>query len=198
MNLYVRGRVRFLRTAVLLVMAGKVHEPDNSRDQTPSVDRAVVDSLSDKDLQVLLDEGRRHMDASSAQLESIRVRSQVLFSFGILLLGASAALLVPLREHSSALKWAIWFLALLANFFGASAAGAIHSVGVRTDQIHPALLLRGETPFLRRLAAEYADMATASNRVNITLLNVYRDAVASTAFGSLMALLLWLWIQFRT
>lgn len=198
LNRYVHGRVRFFRTAVLLVRAGKVHEPDIACDQTPSVDRAAIDSLPDTDLQVLLDEGRRHMDASNAQLESIRARAQVLFSFGILLLGASAALLVPLRTHSSELKWALWVLAVIANLLGVSAAGAIHSVGVRAEQIHPAVLLRGERPFLKRLAAEYADIATASNRVNITLLNVYRDAVASTALGSLLSLLLWLWIQFRT
>lgn len=156
----------------------------------PAVFDGDLRAMSNDDLKLIVEEGRRQLDRQQGDLERIRSRGATLVTVGL----AEIALLSSgARRAFSAGGWetAAWASAAVLVVLGLAGAAAVltaKSVFGRTDTAMAAGLA---PPVLRPLACAYAEQVGYGEETVRTRLTVLRDAVLLLVVGALVYAALW-------
>ena len=188
MNEFSRNRLAFLSRATAVLtgsVPSNIAEIDTTEAAKPAAD------WTDEDWAILLDEGRRHFDASAAAMETIRGRAQITFTTALLLLSALAAQWHKVSAHSSWIRWLLLGIGLLLALLGTAGALGVWIVPVRGPLVHPARVTGYGRPVSREVALKYAGLAGLSNQVNGTLIGVLREAALYLTIGVILFGALW-------
>ena len=139
-----------------------------------------------EDCQVLIDEGRRQVDAQRDQAEQIRTRSQFLFTTAIGLAVVSFAGRSSVFSGKNDAPLAIWSLGLLLTTLGLLGTASVIVARKEFGSIDAAVMTSTyQPPVLPKLAAGYSrQVGTGANTV-ATLLTAYRDAVFLVMLGAI-------------
>jgi hypothetical protein len=156
----------------------------------PAVFDGDLHRMTDDDLKLIVEEGRRQIDRQLGDLERIRSRGVTLVTVG---LGAIALLSSGARRAFAAGTWetAAWSAAGLLVVLGLAGAIAVltaKAVFGRTDASMAAALA---PPVLRPLAVAYAQQVGYGEETVRTRLTVLRDAVLLLVLGALVYAGLW-------
>jgi hypothetical protein len=187
---FARNRWSYIRYLAAIFRPG--HPPP----VIEAVDRTQVRDLAnwvDADVDLLLDEGRRAADSGTASLAEIRARAQVAFTTCLVLFGALAAQLKPVRgHHTDPLRWILFDGSAWFTFLALGGSLAIIVIQLTVPVIHPALLTSYSSPVKRELARDYANTAVDWNRVNGTTRAVLREALLYLTLGGLLDAVVWI------
>ncbi|MFZ2057319.1 MAG: hypothetical protein WAV54_07920 [Acidimicrobiales bacterium] len=138
-----------------------------------------------EDCQVLVDEGRRQLDAQRDQTEQIRGRAQFLFTTCLGLAAVSIAGRSTVFAGRSIVPLAIWSLGLFLTALGTLGAASVIVARKDFGSIDAAVLTTDyETPVLPKVAAGYSRQVSTGANTVATLVTVYRDAVLFVLLGA--------------
>lgn len=145
-----------------------------------------IQGWEDEDCQVLIDEGRRQLDAQRVQAEQIRSRAQFLFTTAVGLGAVSFAGKTTVFAAKNDVPLAIWSLGLLLTGLGVLGTASVIVARKDFGSIDVAVMTSSyQSPVLPKLAAGYSrQVGTGANTV-ATLLTVYRDAVLLVMLGAI-------------
>jgi hypothetical protein len=139
-----------------------------------------------EDYQVLIDEGRRQLDAQRDQAEQIRGRAQFLFTTAIGLAALSFAGKSTVLAAKSNVPIAIWSLSLLLTTLGLLGTASVIVARKEFGSIDAALMTNlYDPPIPPKLAAGYSRQVARGANTVATLVTVYRDAVLLVLLGAL-------------
>lgn len=145
------------------------------------------------DIKTLIDEGRRHLDRQTEDMERVRGRAQVTLALGIGLEGAAGSLRAAVSSVNEPLLWFLWILGLALVAWATLGAAATAVGRADMEMIHAAVLSKRQADISKDLAKDYAAMAaTGENQIATRLTNLWLAvtlllAGAAATFGS------WLW-----
>lgn len=138
------------------------------------------------DCQVLVDEGRRQLDAQRDQTEQIRGRSQFLFTTSLGLAAISFAGRSTVFAAKNDAPLGIWSLGLLFTTLGLLGATSVIVARKEFGSIDTAVMTTAyQPPVLPKLAAGYSRQVSKGANTMTTLLTVYRDAVLLIVLGAI-------------
>jgi hypothetical protein len=139
-----------------------------------------------EDRQVLIEEGRRQLDAQRDQSEQIRGRAQFLFTTAIGLAAVSFAGRPTVFAAKSDAPLTIWSLGLLLTMLGLFGTASVIVARKEFGSIDASLMtIQYEPPVPPKLAASYSRQVQRGADTVATLLTVYRDAVLLVMLGAL-------------
>jgi len=150
---------------------------------------------ADAELQLMIDEGRRQSDRQLADIERLRGRAQWLFTVGVAIVTAVAAVFGAFDSGDSGWWVVLWVLSLLAVGYGVLGVAAIMTIRADFEGVDSAVLSSYEQPILNKLAGDYASMLGTGENTVATLLTVYRQAVVWVLIGGYGALITWLAVR---
>jgi hypothetical protein len=149
--------------------------------------RGSLEGWEDGDLQLLVDEGRRQFDRQLGDLDRLRGRAQFLFTIGLALGGAIAS---QATDSSDCLGATLsWVIGLAATAFAVLGAAAIMTGRADFEMIDSAALSRYDSPVLRPLAEDYADMLRTGEETVAARLSLFRLAAVWLILGALAGLI---------
>lgn len=186
-----RGELKLIGSHVLsLFVPGLLPaQPDTYRDIAPG----DLETWSPGSLDLLLEEGRRRLDAVNAQFEAIRNRSQYLLATSLAAAGVFGGLV---REIVDSLGlFLLWFLGLVLLVACVLVSFAAFAATVQLGTVDPVLLSRqegkDETAVARSLARAYAEAVRVSTTAVHVRFTLYRDAVWLFVAGVAVGTLAW-------
>jgi hypothetical protein len=188
---FFRGQWIYLAHVLALIRPG-VEVPTFCAHQIPA---QALTGWAEDELQLLIDEGRRQSDRQLADLEQIRGRAQWLFTVGVPIVTAIAAIFAGFHKGDSGWWVVLWLLSLLAAGYAVVGAAAIMTIRADFDVIDSAVLSSYQPPVLDKLAGDYAAMLGAGENTVATRLTVYRQSVVWLIIGGYGALIAWLAVR---
>ncbi len=148
---------------------------------------------SDKQVNTLIEEGRRQLDRQNEDLERVRGRAQVALAIAIALGGAAGALRATVSSADHFLLWVLWIAGLLLVGWAILGAAATAVVRAEMQIIHAGVLSHYSGDINRHLAEDYAAIAVDGENQVATRLTNLRIAVAYLLVGATATLGAWLW-----
>ncbi len=145
---------------------------------------------SEGELQIMVDEGRRELDAMDAQLTEIRGRAQAVLTIAIALTGVLAGIAGTADHHRGSL--ALWVLGVASVVLSSLGTAAIITVKADMSTIHTAVLSGYRPPVLEKLAGDYAAMTRQGQNTVATRLTLLWFAVLSLLVGGWLGFLSWI------
>jgi hypothetical protein len=188
-----RGEVRLYFDHVLaLVVPG--HRP-----KVPDIygiEPGVLDEWSDSDLDLMLDEGRRELDASTALLNDLRSRGQVLFTILLAFVGFAVGGRVLATVRGSTPFFVAWYIGLAFTGVGLLGAAAVFATTAAMGSVDAVLLSREPPDDLKRvIASAYPKAVKQSKLTNMARFTVLRDATWFGVLGVLIVLGAWIGLK---
>ncbi len=158
---------------------------------TPAEFTTNLDSLTDDDLKILIEEGRRMLDHQEMGLERIRSRAVTLLTVGLAETAVVSALAARAFHHDApaAVTWCLGVVAIVLAIGGAISVLTAQARMGRVDARH---LATCTPPLLRATAHEYLQSLGEGEETVRTRLTVLRDAVLTESFAALLLALTWL------
>jgi hypothetical protein len=188
-----RGEVRlyFDHVLALIVPGHRPKVPDNY-----GVEPGVLEEWSDSDLDLMLNEGRRELDASTALLNDLRSRGQVLFTILLAFVGFAVGGRVLTTVRGSTPFFAFWYLGLVLTGIGLLGAAAVFATTAEMGSVDAELLSREPPTGLKRgLAAAYPQAVKRSKLTTMARFTVLRDATWFGVLGVLTVLGAWIGLK---
>lgn len=146
-----------------------------------------LDSWTDPELELMVEEGRRQVDRQLQDLDRIRARSQWLFTLGVAALGALGTGFV--KSNPNGWSAVAWIAGMVILTWGVGGAAAVMVVRAEFSQIVTALLSSAARPVLRSLAGSYSRMTGLGEDCIATRITVFRQAVLFSIIGGYLALI---------
>jgi hypothetical protein len=118
-----------------------------------------VATMRDTDQSLVVDEGRRQLDAQVGRLEHVQSRSQALLTVSIALLGFVAAAFGRLDRVDGLAQvgsYGLWLAATATALLSIAVSGAVIVVQADFDQIDVTQVSSWPSPILPHLAGDYA------------------------------------------
>jgi hypothetical protein len=151
------------------------------------VEPSPLDTWSDEDLKLMIDEGRRQLDRQYSDLEHIRSRAQWLFTVGVAVIaGLVGSLNAP---RPSIVGRILWLLAVALVVCGIAGAAAIMVIRADFSTIDTATLSQRQPPIRKELATDYSMMLTTGENSVAARLTVFHEAVLYLIIGGILGLL---------
>lgn len=145
---------------------------------------------SDDELQIMVDEGRRELDALETQLTEIRGRAQAVLTIAIALVGVLAGIAGTAHHHCG--WFALWIVGVVGIVLSALGSAAIITVKADMSIVHTAVLSTYDTPVLKRLAGDYAGMTRQGQNTVATRLTLLWLAVLTLLIGGALGFCSWI------
>lgn len=149
-----------------------------------------LDSVSDDDLKILVEEGRRTLDQQETDLERIRSRAVPIVTVGLVEIAVLSALAVRAFRHA-ALADIAWCLAAVTIVLAIGGAASVLTAQARMGRVDPRYLAACQPPLLRATAQEYLVSLGEGEETVRTRLTVLRDAVLTESLAALFLALTW-------
>jgi hypothetical protein len=176
----------YLRYIGLLLSPGSTAPVFNSAQADPG----EMTGWSDDELQLMVVEGRRELDALDTQLTEIRGRAQAVLTTAIALAGVLAG--IAGTAHHRCGSFAVWILGVAGIVLSALGSAAIITVKAYMSTIHTAVLSRYEPPVLERIARDYAGMTRQGQNTVATRLTLLWLAVLLLLVGGALGFASWI------
>ena len=151
-----------------------------------------MESWSDDDAALVLQEGRRQLDRQGSDLEGIRSRVQFLFTT---CLGLLALTLAGTKALTAIPRWwvlVLWSVSILSTIASLLGCAAVIVSRKEMGAIDSTRLSRQRSPVLPTLAASYARVVRVGENTLATHITVYRDAVLLALIGAALYGTAWL------
>lgn len=176
-----------LTTAFLLALffGGSV-EPSLKNPNEPG----NLDGRSEASLRLIVEEGRRQVEAQTSRFQHVQARAQILLSVSLVALGFTSGILTKIRSAPTArevIGWIVWSLALLLVLLAVSTAAAIIVVRADFASVDATRVSAMDEPILPALAADYADVVRIGEIAVAVRVALLRQATRYLAWGSLIA-----------
>ena|SRR6266699_194129 len=151
-----------------------------------------MESWSDDDTVLVVQEGRRQLDRQSSDLESIRSRAQFLFTT---CLGLLALTFAGTKTLTATHRWWVlvpWSVSLLSTVVSLLGCTAVIVGRKEMGAVDSTRLSRQRSPVLPTLAASYARAVRVGENTVATHITVYRDSVLLALIGAALYGAAWL------
>ena len=142
---------------------------------------------TDVELQLVIDEGRRQLDAQRARFEDIQGRAQILLTVTLVVLGFTSGIVGRLeglngwRERG---EWVLWCVAVALVLLGLLLAAAVISVRAYFETIDTTQVTAMARPLLKALADDYATVVRRGEVTVADRLNAFQVATRYTVWGA--------------
>lgn len=147
---------------------------------------APLSNMTDDDLKVVIEEGRRQIDKQASDLHYIRTRAQWLLT---IMIAASAALTnATLANSPNTLVMALWGVGILLLTLAVLGTTSLIVVAARRGGINTALMGNLSTNVLSGLATSYTSQTTVGETTLATMLSVLHRAVFLALVGGYIGL----------
>jgi hypothetical protein len=155
-----------------------------------------MEDWDEREIELVVQEGRRQLDRQRNDLEGVRNRSQFLFTtcIGLLAITLAGYGIVLSTGGPSLLPWLFVILVLSFTSIVAGLLGAASVIVARKEMggIDTALLSQQEPPVQHTLARSYARTVRHGENTIATQITVYRDAVLLVLIGAICYGVAWL------
>lgn len=176
----------YLRYVVLLFRPGTEAQIVESARMQPG-DMAA---WSDDELQIMVDEGRREVDALDRQLTEIRARAQAVLTVAIALVAVLAGIAGTAHERCG--SFALWGMGVAGVVLSALGSASIITVQAKMETVHTAVLSTYPPPILNALAKDYAAMTRQGQNTVATRLTLLWLAVLTLLVGGALGFASWI------
>ncbi|MGW1785764.1 hypothetical protein ACWCQQ_42810 [Streptomyces sp. NPDC002143] len=143
-----------------------------------------VPPLSDEELGLLIEEGRRQIDRQTADLDRIRNRAGVLATVALALIAAVMGKLADVLEQHWSLI-ALWAASCTMAVFSVAGAASVLSARAVLGRTDTRLAAQGTRPIRASLAEAYVGTVSIGEETVRTFLTVFRDAVTLAVAAAL-------------
>lgn len=181
----------YLRHVLALVSPGRPAPQFNAHNVSPT----PIDSWSDEEKKLLVEEGRRQLDRQATDFSQVQTRAQIVLTTGLVLAAGWTATLSALLGGTARAPVTGWlFLILSAILILLATLGATSIIVVRAEfgTIHTTLLTHCQPPVLDSLAAAYARTVRVGGNTLATRLSVLRYSVLCLLVATLLTGVAWL------
>lgn len=144
-----------------------------------------VPPLSDEELGLLIEEGRRQIDRQMADLDRIRNRSGALATVALALIAAIVGRFADVLDRHWTLI-APWAVSCLLAVLAVAGAAAVLSARAVLGRVDTRLAAQGARPMRANLAEAYVEMVSTGEETVRTFLTVFRDAVTLAVTAALV------------
>ena len=189
MSLFDRGEMRLYFEHVLaLVRPG--HRPVVP--DVYGVSPGTLESWNDLDLDLMLEEGRRELDAAASTLNDLRARGQTLFTILLAFVGFSVGGQFISSVDKSILGYVLWYVGLVVTVVGLVGAAAVYATTAEMGSVDAVLLSREPSAGIKRIVAcAYPHAVKRSKVTTMARFTVLRDATWFGVIGALLVLASW-------
>ena len=164
---------------------------------TYGVDPGDLHDWPDADLPVLIEEGRRKLDALDERHEQIRSRGQTLFTvmLGFLAVAVGTRFLSTVAD--STVAFVVWYAGLAIGAVGLLGAAAVFATTAEMGAIDTVLLSREDPAagITRSLAQGYPKAVKKSMLSVMARFTVLRDATWFSILGAVLVTGAWVWLR---
>ncbi|MFD8477247.1 hypothetical protein ACFV2E_35195 [Streptomyces globisporus] len=143
-----------------------------------------VPPLSDEELGLLMEEGRRQIDRQMADLDRIRNRSGALATVALALIAAVVGRFADVLGRHWVLI-ALWAISCLLAVLSVAGAASVLSARAVLGRVDTRLAAQGARPMRASLAEAYVEMVSTGEETVRTFLTVFRDAVTLAVTAAL-------------
>ncbi|MFD4034778.1 hypothetical protein ACFWVP_30820 [Streptomyces sp. NPDC058637] len=141
--------------------------------------------LSDDELTLLIEEGRRQLDRQMADMDRIRTRAGALATVALALTAAVVSKLPDvLQRHWTLIS--LWGVSCALAFLAVAGAASILSARAVLGRIDTRLAAQGLRPLRSDLAEAYVELVSTGEETVRTFLTVFRDAVTLVVVAALV------------
>ena len=146
--------------------------------------------FAEEDLKLLVDEGRRQIDAQSSRFENVQGRAQTLLTVSLVVLAFSAGGVSRLSDldgwrFGTSLVLCIVALGLVLG--GVALAAAVAVVRAAFDSVDTTQLSTYRPPILTRVAEDYALAVVVGETTVAARVAIFRQATRLTCWGAILA-----------
>ncbi|MFE6699190.1 hypothetical protein [Streptomyces sp. NPDC057718] len=143
-----------------------------------------VPPLSDEELGLLMEEGRRQIDRQMADLDRIRNRAGALATVALALIAAAMGKLADVLDQNWVLI-ALWAASCAMAVFSVAGAASVLSARAVLGRTDTRLAAQGTRPLRASLAEAYVGTVSIGEETVRTYLTVFRDAVTLAVAAAL-------------
>ncbi|MFF7602960.1 hypothetical protein [Streptomyces mirabilis] len=143
-----------------------------------------VPPLSDEELGLLIEEGRRQIDRQMADLDRIRNRAGALATVALALIAAAMGKLADVLDQNWVLI-ALWAASCAIAVFSVAGAASVLSARAVLGRTDTRLAAQGTRPMRASLAEAYVGTVSTGEETVRTYLTVFRDAVTLAVAAAL-------------
>lgn len=141
--------------------------------------------LSDEELSLLIEEGRRQLDRQMADMDRIRNRAGALATVSLALTAAIVSKLPEvLHRHWTLIS--LWSVSCALAFLAVAGAASILAARAVLGRIDTRLAAQGLRPLRSDLAEAYVELVSTGEETVRTFLTVFRDAVTLVVVAALV------------
>ncbi|MGA5418012.1 hypothetical protein [Streptomyces pseudogriseolus] len=179
-------RGRFAEARLYLVYCAALLHPGHTMPTfaEPEPYTRNVPPLSDEELGLLIEEGRRQIDRQMADLDRIRNRAGVLATVALALIAAVMGKLADVLEQHWSLI-ALWAASCAMAVFSVAGAASVLSARAVLGRTDTRLAAQGTRPMRASLAEAYVGTVSIGEETVRTFLTVFRDAVTLVVAAAL-------------
>jgi hypothetical protein len=160
------------------------------------IDPGSLDEWADEHLDLIIDEGRRELDAAAGALSELRSRGQVLFTVLLALIAFAVGGRVLGSVKGSAIFFAIWWIGIVVTSIGALGAAAVFAVTAQMGAVDTVRLsLESAAEVKRSIAIAYPKAVKQSKITNMARFTVLRDATWFAVLGTILVLGAWVGLK---
>lgn len=156
------------------------------------IDPQPIDDWSNEELDLVIHEGRRQIDAQDTMLGNLRTRAQWLVTLGIPILVAIASTQPTVWKQHNGILDALWVFGLVFSAYGILGSAAILTVRLEYGTIDTAKMSAYTDDRRRELAAAYTRIVRTGVNTNATVLTLFWQSVLWLLVGGSLGLVSWL------
>ena len=155
-----------------------------------------IESLSQDEWELVVEEGRRQLDAQADRLQHVQGRAQALLTVCLALLAVVVGGYGRIRDESGEFDcWprvVLWIVGAGLVVVGLALSAAVIAVRADFDQIDTTTLTQKPRPLWRETAKEYANAVKRGEVTVADRVTVYRLATRYTVWGALVTFVVYL------
>jgi hypothetical protein len=145
-----------------------------------------VEAIRDDALDVIIDEGRRQIDAQAERFRHVTDRAQTLLTVSLVAVAFAASIFGRLQHADGGLRVVatlLWSLGGVLLLIGVATAAATVVVRAEFDSIDATQMTHWMEPAIRKLAGEYSEAVILGETTVAARVTVFRQATRFVGWG---------------
>lgn len=148
-----------------------------------------VTGHSDAELHLVIEEGRRQLDAQSARFADVQSRAQTLLTTSLIVLAFTTSIVSRLEGFDgwrNRVEWLGWSAAIALDLIGVLLAAAVIAVRAKFESTDTSQVTKMERPLLGALADDYAGAVRLGEETVADRVNAFQVATRYTVWGAII------------